>query len=74
MAFRSHLENQTAQTNSRTVALPSPLNCDLRAFSSSFIQNLLPVAGLALAVWWVIESRLELTYHSLGHSNRYDKC
>ena len=42
--------------------------------SSSFIQNLLPVAGLALAVWWVIESRLALTYHSLGHSNRYDKC
>ena len=29
MAFRSHLENQTAQTNSHTVALPSPLNYDL---------------------------------------------
>ena len=70
MAFRSHLENQTAQTNSRTVVLPSPLNYDLSAFSSSSVQNLLSVAGLLLPSDKYLGVCLELTCYLLDYRNR----
>ena len=64
MAYRSHPESRTARTNSRTAALPSPLNNDLATstekdtqcvhFCGSFSLNM-AVETLILSEIWQLD-------------------